>query len=209
MQLAFKFDNWTCPLCGQDTKPDWWSEDGYSCMDCGPVLEEEYEEPPLINFWTILRQWGYIPGRELAPDPWSILASPTSYGLIECEITRYSHLVDGPGIRWLELNSLKYAWQKCQLIPGPLDGSGEVHSRCYWLQLHCVSKPTWDQLCWKWRNFRGYLICHKTTDQFIFSTWARAQARKQVGGWAPSSQAWQSLKNMYYGILWELRKQKK
>ena len=50
MQLAFKFDNWTCPICGQDTKPDWWSEDGYSCMDCGPVLEEEYEEPPLINF---------------------------------------------------------------------------------------------------------------------------------------------------------------
>ena len=32
------------------------------------------------------------------PDPWSILAGPTSYGLIECEITRYSHLVDGPGI---------------------------------------------------------------------------------------------------------------
>ena len=31
-------------------------------------------------------------------DPWSILAGPTSYGLIECEITRYSCLVDGPGI---------------------------------------------------------------------------------------------------------------
>ena len=49
-QLAFKFDDWTCPLCGQDTKPDWWSEDGYSCNDCGPVLEVEYEEPPWINF---------------------------------------------------------------------------------------------------------------------------------------------------------------
>ena len=49
-QLAFKFDDWTCPLCGQDTKPDWWSSDGYSCMDCGPVLEVEYEEPPWINF---------------------------------------------------------------------------------------------------------------------------------------------------------------
>ena len=37
-------------------------------------------------------------------DPWSILAGPTSYGLIECEITRYSYLVNGPGIspqtRW-------------------------------------------------------------------------------------------------------------
>ena len=54
MQLAFKFDDWTCPLCGQDTKPDWWSEDGYSCMDCGPVLEVEYEEPPLINFYRLI-----------------------------------------------------------------------------------------------------------------------------------------------------------
>ena len=40
----------------------------------------------------------------MTTDPWSILAGPTSYGLIECEITRYSCLVDGPGIspqtRW-------------------------------------------------------------------------------------------------------------
>ena len=42
------------------------------------------------------------------PDPWSILAGPTSYGLIKCEITRYSHLVDGPGIsRKLQAASAK------------------------------------------------------------------------------------------------------
>ena len=34
-------DDWTCPVCEQETKPDWWSSDGYSCNDCGPVLEEE------------------------------------------------------------------------------------------------------------------------------------------------------------------------
>ena len=65
MQLAFKFDNWSCPICGQDTKPDWWSEDGYSCMDCGPVLEVEYEEPPLINFFSIYAcaLWAHPPKR--------------------------------------------------------------------------------------------------------------------------------------------------
>ena len=36
----------------------------------------------------------------MTADPWSILAGPTSYGLIECEITRYSCLVDGPGISY-------------------------------------------------------------------------------------------------------------
>ena len=40
-----KLDDWTCPVCEQETKPDWWSSDGYSCQDCGPVLDEEYEEP--------------------------------------------------------------------------------------------------------------------------------------------------------------------
>ena len=51
-QLEFNFANdWTCPICKEETKPDWWSSDGYSCQDCGPVLEEEkheikYEEPP-------------------------------------------------------------------------------------------------------------------------------------------------------------------
>ena len=39
-----KLDDWTCPVCEQETKPDWWSSDGYSCQDCGPVLDE-YEEP--------------------------------------------------------------------------------------------------------------------------------------------------------------------
>ena len=46
--------------------------------------------------------WRYADGRALpqllGPDPWSILAGPTSYGLIECEITRYLHLVNGPWI---------------------------------------------------------------------------------------------------------------
>ena len=47
-QLEFNFANdWTCPICKEETKPDWWSSDGYSCQDCGPVLEEEkYTEPP-------------------------------------------------------------------------------------------------------------------------------------------------------------------
>ena len=44
VQLKFNFDNWSCPICGQDTKPDWWSEDGYCCRDCGPVLEENFDE---------------------------------------------------------------------------------------------------------------------------------------------------------------------
>ena len=39
-----KLDDWTCPVCEQETKPDWWSSDGYSCQDCGQVLDE-YEEP--------------------------------------------------------------------------------------------------------------------------------------------------------------------
>ena len=50
-QLTFNFDDWTCPVCGQETKPDWWSSDGYSCNDCGPVLEvEEYKGPELVDF---------------------------------------------------------------------------------------------------------------------------------------------------------------
>ena len=51
-QLTFNFDDWTCPVCGQETKPDWWSSDGYSCNDCGPVLEvEDYKGPELVDFW--------------------------------------------------------------------------------------------------------------------------------------------------------------
>ena len=50
-QLTFNFDDWTCPVCGQETKPDWWSSDNYSCNDCGPVLEvEEYKGPELVDF---------------------------------------------------------------------------------------------------------------------------------------------------------------
>ena len=49
-----KANDWTCPVCEQETKPDWWSSDGYSCQDCGPVLDEEFEEP-LINFQIIKR----------------------------------------------------------------------------------------------------------------------------------------------------------
>ena len=26
-----------CPVCKEPTKPDEWSEDKYSCIDCGPI----------------------------------------------------------------------------------------------------------------------------------------------------------------------------
>ena len=41
-----KLDDWTCPVCEQETKSDWWSSDGYSCQDCGPVLEEAKHTGP-------------------------------------------------------------------------------------------------------------------------------------------------------------------
>ena len=44
IEKSKKLDDWTCPVCEQETKPDWWSSDGYSCQDCGPVLEETDNE---------------------------------------------------------------------------------------------------------------------------------------------------------------------
>ena len=30
-----------CPVCKEPTKPDEWSEDKYSCIDCGPIPKRE------------------------------------------------------------------------------------------------------------------------------------------------------------------------
>ena len=30
-----------CPVCHEATKPDEWSEDKYSCINCGPIPKRE------------------------------------------------------------------------------------------------------------------------------------------------------------------------
>ena len=32
---------YVCPVCKKATKPDEWSEDKYSCIDCGPIPKRE------------------------------------------------------------------------------------------------------------------------------------------------------------------------
>tara|TARA_A100000172_G_C2992687_1_gene93396 strand:+ start:77 stop:232 length:156 start_codon:yes stop_codon:yes gene_type:complete len=32
---------YVCPICKEPTKPDEWSNDRYSCIDCGPIPNRE------------------------------------------------------------------------------------------------------------------------------------------------------------------------
>ena len=72
-----------------------------------------------------------------------------------------------------------------RLIPGPMkcsrNGIGPGISGP-WIQ----AKP--------WCTVKQLRLGFNPAGQFIFSTWARAQARKPGGGWAPSSQAEKKIK---------------